>query len=122
LDGNGRGPPRVVTLKTQRATLHVALADTPQRRADGLASRDSVVGDGLLLVWLTSGRHPIWIAQMRFPVDVAWLDRDGRVLVVLLKPARSLGCSDCNVQLPENIAGEAEFIMVEFKDRSTFQR
>jgi hypothetical protein len=37
-------------------------------------------------------------------------------------PARALGCSDGNVHLPENIAGEAEFIMVEFKDRATFQK
>jgi hypothetical protein len=37
-------------------------------------------------------------------------------------PAGALGCSDGNVHLPENIAGEAEFIMVEFKDRSTFQK
>lgn len=37
-------------------------------------------------------------------------------------PARALGCSDGNVHLPENIAAEAEFIMVEFKDRATFQR
>jgi hypothetical protein len=37
-------------------------------------------------------------------------------------PAGALGCGDGNVHLPENIAGEAEFIMVEFKDRATFQR
>jgi hypothetical protein len=37
-------------------------------------------------------------------------------------PARALGCSDGNVHLPENIGAEAEFIMVEFKDRATFQR
>src|SRR5688572_1474563 len=37
-------------------------------------------------------------------------------------PAGALGCSDGNIHLPENIAGEAEFIMVEFKDRSTFQK
>jgi hypothetical protein len=36
--------------------------------------------------------------------------------------AGALGCGDGNVHLPENIAGEAEFIMVEFKDRSTFQK
>ena len=36
--------------------------------------------------------------------------------------AGALGCGDGNVHLPENIAGEAEFIMVEFKDRATFQR
>lgn len=36
--------------------------------------------------------------------------------------AGSLGCSDGNVHLPENTAKEAEFIMVEFKDRQTFQK
>jgi len=35
--------------------------------------------------------------------------------------AGALGCSDGNVNLPENVEGEAEFIMVEFKDRKTFQ-
>lgn len=37
-------------------------------------------------------------------------------------PAGALGCGDGNVHQPENIAGEAEFIMVEFKDRSTFRK
>jgi hypothetical protein len=37
-------------------------------------------------------------------------------------PARALGCSDGNVHLPENIGGAAEFIMVEFKDRTSFQK
>jgi hypothetical protein len=37
-------------------------------------------------------------------------------------PAGALGCSDGNVHLPENIAADAEFIMVEFKDRETFQK
>ena len=38
-------------------------------------------------------------------------------------PAGALGCSDGNVHQPENIGREAaEFIMVEFKDRSTFQK
>ena len=37
-------------------------------------------------------------------------------------PAGSLGCSDGNVHAAENIEGEAEFIMVEFKDRKTFRK
>jgi hypothetical protein len=37
-------------------------------------------------------------------------------------PAGALGCSDGNVHLPENTATEAEFIMVEFKDRTAFQK
>ena len=38
-------------------------------------------------------------------------------------PAGALGCSDGNVHLPENIGKDAaEFIMVEFKDRTTFRK
>ena len=37
-------------------------------------------------------------------------------------PAGALGCGDGTVHLPENLGGEAEFIMVEFKDRETFRR
>lgn len=38
-------------------------------------------------------------------------------------PAGALGCSDGNVHLPENVgATAAEFIMVEFKDRTTFRK
>ena len=36
--------------------------------------------------------------------------------------AGALGCGDGNVHLPENIANDAEFIVVEFKDRATFQK
>ena len=37
-------------------------------------------------------------------------------------PAGALGCGDGNVHLPENIEGEVEFIMMEFKDRETFRK
>lgn len=37
-------------------------------------------------------------------------------------PAGALGCSDGNVHQPENIGADAEFIMIEFKDRATFQK
>ena len=29
------------------------------------------------------GRHPIWMADMRFPLDLIWLEQDGRVTGVL---------------------------------------
>ena len=37
-------------------------------------------------------------------------------------PAGALGCSDANVHLPDNIARDAEFIMIEFKDRERFRK
>src|SRR5262245_3271004 len=34
----------------------------------------------------------------------------------------ALGCGDANVHLPQNIADDAEFIMVEFKNRDSFRQ
>jgi quercetin dioxygenase-like cupin family protein len=37
-------------------------------------------------------------------------------------PGGALGCGDGNVHQPQNIGGDAEFIMVEFKNRETFEK
>jgi hypothetical protein len=41
------------------------------------------------------GTHPIWLAGMRFPLDLLWIDGDGRVLSVLpnVPPCRAEPCT-----------------------------
>jgi uncharacterized membrane protein (UPF0127 family) len=70
-------------LVAPRGTLLVEVAQTPEARAKGLSNRASVTHDGLLLLWDAPGRHPIWMADMRFALDIVWLDEYGRVLAVL---------------------------------------
>ena len=64
-------------------TFVVQIARTPEARASGLSNRTSMEHEGLLLVWDAPGRHPIWMADMRFALDVVWLDASGQVLAVL---------------------------------------
>lgn len=72
----------------------VAVASTAVERSEGLSGRDSVPFDGLLLDWPATGRHPIWMAEVRFPLDLVWLSADGTVLAVLpsTAPCRSAPC------------------------------
>ena len=78
-DGDERLP--TVHIETPNGQLVVELADTPTSRSSGLAGRDALFGlDGLLLKWKEPARHPIWMKGMRFPLDVLWLDADGRVV------------------------------------------
>lgn len=70
-------------LVAPRGTLLVEVAQTPKARAKGLSNRAGVTHDGLLLLWDAPGRHPIWMADMRFALDIVWLDEYGRVLAVL---------------------------------------
>ncbi len=64
------------------SVLLVEVASTPAARAMGLSNRSSLDVDGLLLQWPARGRHPIWMSEMLFALDIAWLGEDGRVLAV----------------------------------------
>ncbi len=48
-----------------------------------MSDRDDLPGDGMLLQWNARGPHPIWMADMRFSLDLVWLEDGGRVAGVL---------------------------------------
>ena len=63
------------------ARLHVELADTPRRQALGYMFRDGVgPEDGMLFPFPEEGVHTFWMKNVRFPLDMIWLDREGAVL------------------------------------------
>ena len=70
-------------LVAPNGTFVVQTARTPQARATGLSNRTSIAHEGLLLLWDAPGRHPIWMADMKFALDLVWLDANGRILAVL---------------------------------------
>src|SRR2546425_11627665 len=75
---------RCVSVGTpSRHSVVVELASTSAARARGLSERDGLSVDGLLLEWPDAGRHSIWMAGMRFALDLVWLDDDGRVSGVI---------------------------------------
>ena len=74
---------RWTEVATPRGSLSVLIANDAMDRSRGLSRRDHIPGDGLLLVWDVPGRHPIWMTDMRFPLDLIWLEQDGRVAGVL---------------------------------------
>jgi uncharacterized membrane protein (UPF0127 family) len=70
-------------LSTPRGSVRVLVANNASDRSQGLSRRIDLPQDGLLLRWNAAGRHPIWMAEMRFPLDLIWLRDDGRVTGVL---------------------------------------
>ncbi len=59
----------------------VEVADGPEERARGLMFREGLgEGEGMLFVFERDGLHPFWMKNMRFPIDIVWLDSDGRVI------------------------------------------
>jgi len=88
--------PRIGQVDTPGGTIVVEIADTPAARSVGLSNRDTLTDiDGLLLKWDEAARRPIWMAGMRFSLDLVWIDGAGRVLGVLsnVPPCRVEPCT-----------------------------
>lgn len=63
--------------------LQVLVADTPELRQQGLSGRDSL-GDvqGMLFIFDENDYHGIWMKDMKFPIDVIWIDESLTVVSV----------------------------------------
>lgn len=58
----------------------VEIADNPDTRSRGLMFRDSLPKDhGMLFVFDSEGVYSIWMKNMRFRLDIIWINSDGIV-------------------------------------------
>lgn len=80
-DGRGR---LIVRGPADEVAVRLELATSYRARTKGLLGRDGI--DGAMLLSPASSVHTF---RMRFPIDVAYLDRDLRVVAVhTMKPGR----------------------------------
>lgn len=76
----GRGAPRGgdgFFLQVSRGEkLSLQIADTSFERMRGLSNRSRLsLNEGMLFIFPRSDYHGIWMKDMRFPIDIIWLDR-----------------------------------------------
>ena len=68
------GERMILTAGSRR--ISVALAKTDSERTVGLGGRNSLGSDeGMLFVFPKAGRHGICVKDMRFPIDIIWLNK-----------------------------------------------
>lgn len=80
--------------------IHAELARTSAERARGLMFRNAMPTDaGMLIVFPESGRHAIWMKNCRFPLDLVWLDMQGRVVSVF-ESAPPCHATSCPIYTP----------------------
>lgn len=105
---------REVTLKGRKFRL--LIADSLAKGSVGLMYRERIASnEGMLFLFPFEHRWEIWMLNMRFAIDVIWLDKQGVVVHVEknLKPCKSM--FDCPAYRPEKgakyvielLAGEA---------------
>jgi uncharacterized membrane protein (UPF0127 family) len=68
-------PKPLVTINNH--TINIELARTEDERRRGLSGREFLAKDtGLLFFFPTKDYHPFWNYQMKFPIDVVWIDNN----------------------------------------------
>lgn len=62
-------------VKINDIELEVELANTPYRRRKGLSGREGLLeNSGMLFEFPKSGFHAFWMINMKFPLDIIWID------------------------------------------------
>jgi uncharacterized membrane protein (UPF0127 family) len=63
------------------ACYSVEVARTPEARERGLMERDGLkAGNGMFFVFDVPGRYGFWMKNMKFPIDILWLDSEEKVV------------------------------------------
>lgn len=72
---------RHVALGIRGVNIEAEVADTLSRRMQGLSGRSGLSENtGMLFVFEEDDRHGIWMRDMRFPIDILWLDSTLKVV------------------------------------------
>lgn len=58
----------------------VDLALTPTEQSKGLAVKDTIKeNEGMLFIFESPKKHSFWMKDMKFPIDIIWIDQEGRI-------------------------------------------
>lgn len=76
----GVGSYRTVDLRLDSKVFSLDIADTSAKQQRGLGSRDSLAADrGMVFLYADAGQRCFWMKDMRFAIDILWLDAQKRV-------------------------------------------
>ncbi len=81
----------ISTIRYKKHALRAMVADTWAKRMVGLMYRKSLGRDeAMFFVTGSDDRHAIWMQNMRFPIDIVWLDGKGTIVDIVpdAPPAR----------------------------------
>lgn len=90
-------------VKVNNITLNVILATTPGDQSKGLAVKDSMnENEGMLFVFKNSQKHSFWMKDMKFPIDIIWVDPEGRIVHIEKNLQPCVFLLPCTSYSPEN--------------------
>lgn len=77
-------------VKIGNVTYKLEVADNADMRAKGLSDRDSLPANtGMLFDFGAYGDWRMWMHRMRFDIDLAWLNKEGKIIYIKHKATPS---------------------------------
>jgi uncharacterized membrane protein (UPF0127 family) len=109
-------------------SITAELAVTDEERQQGLMYREKINSDqGMLFVFEEEDKYSFWMKNMKFSIDMLWLDRDKRIVHIerKLPPCKSLPCPSYSPLIPamyvlELKAGSADENHLKLDDKLEF--
>lgn len=75
--------PVLLTARFGGVSLSIDVATTTAAQELGLGERESIAPDyGLLFVFQKPDYYGFWMKDMKFPIDIFWLDAQGQVVTI----------------------------------------
>ncbi|MCS7110170.1 MAG: DUF192 domain-containing protein [Candidatus Caldarchaeum sp.] len=96
-----------VKLKTR--VFYVEVAKTDAERSRGLSGRPYLPEDaGMFFVFERPGKYGFWMYEMRFSIDIVWLDESKQVVHIVEKALPCIPTQACPVFVPDK---EAKYVL-----------
>jgi uncharacterized protein len=85
------------------------LALTSEQREKGLSVKDKLKeNEAMLFVFEESAKHSFWMKDMKFPIDIIWLDSDGKVVHVEKRLEPCISVFTCTSYSPSR---DSQFVL-----------
>ena len=110
--------------------IKVDLALTPVEQEQGLSGRQSLAeNEGMLFVFESPGKYQFWMKDMNFPIDMIWLNENGKVVYIKRNASSELypetygpGPNDGNAKFVlEVVSGFSDKNNLKVGDRAEFK-
>ncbi|MBU0502819.1 MAG: DUF192 domain-containing protein [Candidatus Omnitrophota bacterium] len=81
--------------------IQIEIVDSPQDRSRGLMFREKLgEKEGMLFIFKDRGRHNIWMKNMKFPLDIIWINQD-KIIVDIRKNVPPCSQYECPSYTPQ---------------------
>jgi uncharacterized protein len=97
-----------INVSVNGVALVADVASTSEQRSKGLAVKDSLAeNESMLFVFSKANDYSFWMKNMKFPIDIIWLDAERSVIHIehSLEPCEN---DDCPLYKPE---GKAQYVL-----------